>query len=163
MLTLSQSIFFVAAFASVGTVLPAAAQTPAGMLECNVSPSVRAGATSSKALSCIFHAVNGPLEYYNGTLNMTGVDVGFTDAGHLSWGVAIAGPYPPQYPLVGTYTGASGGLTVLAGAEANTLVGGNGSSVSLQPLSVSTQTGLDINLGIASLTLIPAENVPPPR
>jgi hypothetical protein len=159
-----RTLFAAAALAGLGVAIPATAQTPAGMLECNVSPPASDVVVTTKALSCVFHPTSGPIEFYQGTLNTVGLDIGFTGAGKLSWGVAVAGPYPGRYPLAGTFSGASGGLTIGAGAEANTLVGGNGNSINLQPLSVSEQTGLDINAGVSSLTLVPSgpDVIPPP-
>jgi hypothetical protein len=44
------------------------------------------------------------------------------------------------------------------------MVGGAGHQFALQPLSVQTQTGLDLAGGVSSMTLRPApEEAPPPR
>jgi hypothetical protein len=43
-----------------------------------------------------------------------------------------------------------------AGLGANVLVGGNGRSIALQPLSVSATTGLNIAAGVGDLFLEPA-------
>ena len=51
---------------------------------------------------------------------------------------------PPPKPTVG------------AGAGANVLVGGSNRTVSLQPVSVQGQTGLNLAAGVAELTLRPA-------
>ncbi len=163
MLHLSHRTLFAAAvLAGIGASLPAAAQGPAGMLECNLSPRVGAVVTSGRALSCIFHPISGPPQFYTGAITTLGVDIGFTGPGKLSWGVAIAAPSQDPFPLAGTFTGATAGVTIVAGADANSLVGGNGNTVSLQPLSVSTQTGIDITAGIGTLTLTPVTPPPPP-
>ncbi|MGH6839762.1 MAG: DUF992 domain-containing protein, partial [Methylocella sp.] len=49
-----------------------------------------------------------------------------------------------------------------AGGSANTLVGGYGDSISLQPLSGET-TGLNLSAGIGALTLQPIAAGPPGR
>jgi hypothetical protein len=136
------------------------AQTPAGMLECNVSGGVGAVVTSTKSLACTFTPVNGTPENYDGSLSTLGLDVGFTDSAHLSWAVAMADLSPRPFPLAGSYAGATAGVAVGPGAKANTLVGTNGIGISLQPLSVATQTGLDLSAGVGSLTLTPV--LPPP-
>ncbi len=156
-------VFAAMTAACMSSSFPSAAQTPAGMLECDVSAGSGAVVTSTKALSCLFRPVNGAPERYDGTLSTLGVDVGFTDVGHLSWGVAMADLSPNPFPLAGSYSGATAGLTVGAGAKANTLIGGNGNSISLQPLSVATQTGLDVSAGIGSLTLTPVLPQPAPH
>jgi hypothetical protein len=158
--------FTLAVLASVGFFAGidrfALAQTPAGLLECNISGGVGAVVTSTKSLACTFRPVNGTAENYDGTLSTLGVDVGFTDAGRLTWAVAMADLSPKPFPLAGSYAGATAGIAVGPGAKANTLVGGNGNGISLQPLSVATQTGLDLSAGIGSLTLTPALQAPPP-
>jgi hypothetical protein len=58
--------------------------------------------------------------------------------------------------LAGTYTGATGEATVGAGVGANVLVGGSNRTVSLQPLSVQGQAGLNVAAGVAELRLRPA-------
>ncbi len=161
-----RALFTAAILAGIAAALPAAAQAPvpapAGMLECNVSPSVGAVVTSGRALSCIYHPTNGGVEFYTGSITTVGVDLGVTGPGKLSWGVLIAAPTADPFPLAGTFTGATAGLTVVAGLDANSLVGGNGNTVSLQPLSVSTQTGVDITAGVSTLTLKAVVPPPPP-
>jgi hypothetical protein len=132
------------------------------MLECDVSGGVGAVVTSTKALYCTFHPVNGIPEDYQGSITTLGVDVGYTGAGHLQWAVAMADLSPRPFPLAGSYAGATAGVSVGSGAKANTLVGTNGIGISLQPLSVSTQTGLDLSAGVGSLTLTPVLPPPPP-
>ena len=58
--------------------------------------------------------------------------------------------------LAGHYGGASGEATVGAGVGANVLVGGSNRTVTLQPLSVQGQAGLNVAVGVASLDLRPA-------
>jgi hypothetical protein len=135
------------------------------MLECNASSNASNVVTSGKALSCVFHPTSGPVEFYTGSLTTVGVDIGFTGPGKLSWGVVVATPASNPFPLAGTFSGGTAGVTLLAGVDANSLVGGNGNSISLQPLSVSTQTGIDITAGVATLTLTPVipPAAPPPH
>jgi hypothetical protein len=148
--------------AAIGGVSPVFAQAPVGTLDCNVAPSTEQGLMTTKLVSCIFHSVNGYPEKYTGTLSLTGLDIGMTNEGRLSWAVVMAA-HPEPYALAGTYSGASAGLTILGGANANALVSTSGNSVSLQPVSVSMQSGLNLTAGVGSLTLAPAyPDVPPP-
>ena len=94
----------------------------------------------------------GPPEAYTGTLTIVGVDVGFTTSSAIVWGVftdtnRFAGM------LTGTYVGATAQATAVAGVGANALVGGSNHSVSLQPLSVQGQVGLNAAGGIGALEL----------
>jgi len=60
--------------------------------------------------------------------------------------------------LSGTYTGVGAQASAGAGVGANVLVGGTGRAFSLQPVSISGQTGLNIAGGVTTVTLLP----PPP-
>ena len=144
----------IAALAALAMTGAAQAQSAAGMLECNVSGGTGFIITSSKALDCYFVPSNGaPKERYLGTINRFGLDVGITGPGKLAWGVLAPGGYPAPGALQGVYSGVGGGATVGAGATANVLVGGNGSNLSLQPLSVSGQIGLNLTAGVGQMTL----------
>ena len=62
----------------------------------------------------------------------------------------------PYGALAGQYAGASAEATVGAGVGANALMGGSNRTVTLQPLSVQGQAGLNLAAGVAGLTLRPA-------
>ncbi|MGE4247557.1 MAG: DUF992 domain-containing protein, partial [Parvibaculaceae bacterium] len=55
--------------------------------------------------------------------------------------------------LSGTYVGATAEATAAIGAGANILVGGFNKNVTLQPVSLSGQTGLNVAAGVAELVL----------
>ena len=55
--------------------------------------------------------------------------------------------------LAGDYVGATGEATVAVGLGANVLIGGSNRTVALQPLSVTGQTGLNLAVGVADLSL----------
>jgi hypothetical protein len=55
--------------------------------------------------------------------------------------------------LAGEYAGASAEATVGAGAGANVLVGGSNRTITLQPISVQGQVGLNLAVGVAGLNL----------
>lgn len=55
--------------------------------------------------------------------------------------------------LAGRYVGASGSASLGVGVGANALIGGSHRSIALQPLSIERQTGVNLALGIAGLTL----------
>ena len=60
--------------------------------------------------------------------------------------------------LAGDYVGASAEVTAAVGAGANLLVGGSGNTFTLQPLSVQTQTGLNLAVGVTSFQLRSMDN-----
>ena len=78
-----------------------------------------------------------------------------TSNGQMVW--AVFAPSNRKFgALAGHYVGGTAEATVGAGVGANALVGGSNRTVTLQPLSVTGQTGLNVAAGVAELTLRPA-------
>ena len=124
-----------------------------GTLSCNVAAGWGFVFGSSKALHCVFSHAGGPPEHYNGSISKFGVDIGYTTGGVLVWGVfaPTAGIGPGA--LAGNYGGATGSATVGVGVGANVLVGGSNRSISLQPVSIEGNTGLNVAAGIGAINL----------
>ncbi|WP_018183245.1 DUF992 domain-containing protein [Kaistia granuli] len=135
---------------SASTVVPASAATRTGTLVCTVAPGMGFLIGSSKRLDCQFNSKTGR-ERYTGRINKLGLDIGITTGGKIAW--AVLEPSRRHGDLGGTYVGASAEATAGVGLGANVLVGGGNGGISLQPLSVSGQKGLDIAAGIGSITL----------
>ncbi len=139
---------------------PALAQQSApakvGTLNCDISGGIGMIVASKKQVTCMFTpSAAGPKEVYVGSINKFGLDVGATTAGEMVW--AVYAPTSKKIAaLAGTYTGASAEATVGAGLGANVLLGGSDRTVSLQPISVQGQAGLNLAAGVASLELRPA-------
>jgi len=98
-----------------------------------------------------------PPEAYVGVMGTIGLDVGITAGGVMAWGVFAPTAGPMRGGLAGTYVGASGAIGVGVGVGANVLFGGSGRSISLQPLSVEGSVGVNLSLGVSSLTLALAQ------
>jgi hypothetical protein len=135
--------------------LPAQAQDQIGLLECNVAPGVGYGITSSRTLACRFRPTQGRAEYYVGTISRLGLDLGTTGPGRLVWGV-LAPSIDGHYALAGHYVGATAEISFGPGVGGNALISDSGNTITLQPLSVNTQNGVDLAAGVADLTLDPA-------
>ncbi|RVA55144.1 DUF992 domain-containing protein, partial [Mesorhizobium sp. M7A.F.Ca.US.001.01.1.1] len=54
--------------------------------------------------------------------------------------------------------GASAEVTAAVGAGANLLVGGSAQAFTLQPLSLQTQTGMNLAIGVSQFQLRSTEN-----
>lgn len=138
--------------AAVVASAPAEARVRAGLLTCQVAPGVGVIFGSQKDVMCQYRSVRGFTERYVGRITRVGLDIGFTTGGTLTWAV-----YAPSRrvrgALAGDYVGATAAATVGVGLGANALVGGSNRSITLQPLSVDTQQGLDLALGVGSLQL----------
>ena len=143
---------------TVALLSPASAQTPpttsAGVLTCQMAPSIGLIFGSRQKMACRF-APNGPYppEAYVGVMGTIGLDVGITAGGVMAWGVFAPTQGPMRGGLAGTYVGASGAIGVGVGVGANLLFGGTGRSIALQPLSVEGSVGINLSLGVSSLTL----------
>lgn len=105
-----------------------------------------------KALNCEYKSVRGWRENYIGQISRGGLDIGFTTSGKLAWAVYAPAKRGPG-ALTGDYGGASVEATVGGGGGANVLVGGFRRSISLQPISVATQHGLDFAVTISEMEL----------
>ena len=134
----------------------AMAQQPsvaAGTLTCDVSAGIGLIIGSRKSVACTFApSYPGPVEYYNGTISKFGVDLGATAASVMVW-LVYAPTSRPVGALAGQYVGATGEATVGVGLGANVLVGGSNRTVTLQPVSIQGQTGLNVAGGVAELAL----------
>jgi hypothetical protein len=124
-----------------------------GTLTCNVAAGWGFVFGSSKALRCTFAHPGGRPEHYAGSINKFGVDIGYTEGGVLVWGVFAPTADVAPGTLSGNYVGATGSATVGVGAGANVLVGGSNRTISLQPVSIEGNTGLNVAAGIGSITL----------
>jgi hypothetical protein len=143
-------------------VSPAVAQQPpganVGTLTCKMAPSIGLIFGSRQRMACRF-TPNGPNppEAYVGVMGTIGLDVGITAGGVMAWGVFAPTAGPKRGALAGTYVGASGAIGVGVGVGANLLFGGTGRSVAFQPLSVEGSVGINLSLGVSSLTLALAQ------
>ena len=146
--------------AAVALPAPAMAQAPnrtrAGTLTCDISGGIGMIIASKKEVTCMFTPSGpGPREVYVGSITKFGLDVGATAGGEMVW--QVLAPSTRKFgALAGHYAGASGEATVGAGVGANVLVGGSDRTVTLQPVSVQGQVGLNLAVGVAGLDLQPA-------
>lgn len=133
---------------------PAQAQgVKAGVLSCNVASGFGFIFGSSRAVNCTFSPPGGPPQRYVGSIDQFGVDIGYTAGGVLVWTVLAPTTSPAPGSLAGSYGGVTASATVAVGVGANVLVGGSNNTISLQPLSIEGNTGLNVAAGVAALTL----------
>jgi Protein of unknown function (DUF992) len=136
---------------------PAAAQqsggTKIGVLTCKTSASLGLIIGSHQRIRCGFAPDNGPPENYEGHIGRLGLDLGVKGGGVMTWAVFAPVNGYHHGALAGTYVGGSGSASLGVGVGANALLGGSHKSVALQPLSVEGNVGVNLALGVASLTL----------
>ncbi len=128
-------------------------RTKVGTLTCDIAGGIGMIIASKKDVTCMFTPSQpGPREVYVGSIRKFGLDVGATSGGEMIW--AVFAPSNKRFgALAGSYGGASAEATVGAGVGANVLVGGSDRTVTLQPVSVQGQTGLNLAVGVSGLEL----------
>lgn len=149
------SIGAFAGLALAASLGPAAAQSgvQAGVLECRGSGSIGFVIGSVHEFTCIFRPVAGPVLPYHAIVRKVGLDLGVTEGSALAWAVFTPTRDIGPGDLAGNYAGVTAGAAVGVGGNANVLVGGSNSSVSLQPVSLQGQTGLNLAVGVADMEL----------
>jgi len=125
----------------------------AGSLTCNADSGWGFVIGSTTDLKCTYTDGGGRIEHYTGKITKLGVDIGYHGAGVLVWAVVAPSTNPSKAALAGAYVGVTAGATAGAGVSGNALVGGFERSITLQPLSVGGETGLNVAAGLAGLSL----------
>jgi uncharacterized protein DUF992 len=125
-----------------------------GGLTCNTGPRIGLVLGSRQDMRCVFRASGTGRQYaYTGTIRRLGLDVGVTRGGTLFWAVFARNSQIGRGTLRGNYAGASANVAVGLGLGAKALIGGSRRTISLQPLSVEGQIGINLALGVTNLTL----------
>ncbi len=128
----------------------------AGLLTCGVKGGVSFIVGSTKELRCNFRVTpNDPGERYEGRIEKFGLDIGVTDNALLSWTVLAPTNRIATGALAGKYYGVAADASLGVGGGANVLIGGSNHTISLQPVSVQGQTGLNAAVAVASVELMP--------
>ena len=132
-----------------------------GVLDCAIGGGTGFIFGSTKDLSCTFTPADTTFapEAYFGVVNKYGLDIGTTSQTVMQWLVLtpLDNIYAPG-ALAGDYVGASAEVTAAVGAGANLLVGGSRQAFTLQPLSLQTQTGINLAIGVSQFQLRSASN-----
>jgi hypothetical protein len=137
---------------TLGLTSAASAATRVGVLRCYVENGAGYVVGSAHLARCSFTSETGRRERYRGIIKRVGLDVGYTGRAVIVWAV-FAPSDLRRHALTGDYVGASADLAVGIGGGGNVLVGGNRRTVSLQPVSFKTETGLAVAVGAAELEL----------
>jgi len=133
--------------------------TKVGVLTCKTVPGSGLNLLihSTVDVKCAFKSTaGGSPEHYKGETGIgLGVDVNVKRQQTIGYTVLSADFKPGTYQLAGKYGGVEGSATVGVGVGASVLVGGNDRSISLQPIAISTSTGLGVTGGFNYLYLQP--------
>jgi Protein of unknown function (DUF992) len=138
---------------ALGTPAQAAPGVQVGVLTCNVSSGWGFVFGSTRSVRCTFAPAPGHAEHYAGHISKFGVDIGYLQGAVMVWAVIAPTSSVAPGALAGHYVGATGSASVGVGAGANVLVGGFNRSITLQPVSIEGNAGLNVAAGVAELTL----------
>ncbi len=128
-----------------------------GHLDCGIKGGISFAFQSTRELRCVFRPrLSTDGELYEGQIKKYGLDIGVTDNARMTWVVLAPTELPiNQGALMGQYIGVAADASVGVGGGANMLIGGSNGTISLQPLSVQEQTGLNAALAVAEVELVP--------
>ena len=149
----SAGLAAIVALAPIGAM--AQNSTQVGTLACDVSAGLGLFVVEKQQLTCVFTQDSGT-ENYVGSIDQFGVALGEVAAGHLVWGVLAATSGLPKGALDGTYSGVGANASLGVGGGANILIGGSNRTLSLQPISIEGQTGINIAGGVTTVKLTQA-------
>lgn len=143
------------AIAATVAAAPATAQSrvQSGVLECLSNPTFGAIVGSVRTMNCVFKPSEGPEQYYSGTRARVGIDLGVQAGAAIAWAVLAPTRQLGPGELAGTYAGVSADAAAGLGVGANALIGGSNDTITLQPLSLEGQVGVNLALGVSTLTL----------
>ncbi len=126
----------------VAATAPAHAEAQVGLLSCRSANAASYVIVSNQPFNCVFTPTSGgPAQYYQANVRRFGAQAGFSNNTALEWAVFAPSLGVGPGALAGTYGGVSAGAAFGVGVGANGLVGGNGNSFSLQPVSFEGQGG----------------------
>jgi hypothetical protein len=123
-----------------------------GVMTCHVSSGWGFVFGSTRDLRCVFTG-GGRTENYTGKISKFGVDIGYQQSGVLLWAVFAPSTDLKAGALTGAYGGVTAGAAAGVGGNANVLVGGSTKSISLQPVSIEGDKGINLAVGIAAISL----------
>jgi Protein of unknown function (DUF992) len=126
----------------IAATTPAHAEVQVGLLSCRSVNAASYVIVSDQPFNCIFTpSAGGPAQYYQADIRRFGAQAGFSNNVALEWAVFAPGLNLGPGALGGIYGGFSAGAAFGVGVGANGLVGGNGNSFALQPVSFEGQGG----------------------
>jgi hypothetical protein len=135
-----------------------------GTLQCHISGGVGMILMENQVLDCVYQGVRGGKpSHYIGRLTNVGADIGINGPGVMTWEVLAAVKQQTPGELAGDYVGVQGDVAAGPGVGGAVLVGGSQNAFSLQPVSFSLNSGLDLSVGFGKISLhyMPVTAAPP--
>ena len=132
------------------------ARIEVGYLKCTQSASGGNILRATEEFVCVLDSAEPGRadETYAGVITKWGINLSDTDQRTIRWVVLASSNEVEPGALAGDYGGLSADVSLGLGIGLNALVGGAKKSITLQPLSVSTQSGIGLAAGVEKLTLV---------
>ncbi len=125
-----------------------------GVLRCHIYAGTNFIIGSTKSLRCKLRGKSGkPLGRYRGKIERLGIDLGQASKTVMAWTVIAPTRGFRRSSLDGDYVGVSADVAIGVGGGAKVLVGGSRDTITLQPLSLQAQRGLNLAIAVAGMTL----------
>ncbi len=125
-----------------------------GVLRCHIYAGTNFIIGSTKTLRCKLRGKSGKLlGRYRGEINRFGLDLGQASRTVMAWTVLAPTRGFRRSSLDGEYVGVSADVAIGVGGGAKVLVGGSRDTITLQPLSLQAQRGLNLALAVAGMSL----------
>ncbi|HYD15279.1 MAG TPA: DUF992 domain-containing protein [Hyphomicrobium sp.] len=132
----------------------AQAKIRAGTLTCEGGAGIGLVLGSKKSYACSYKSASGRYNTeYSASITKIGLDIGVTGESVIVWTVLASTEEDVQRGLRGNYAGATADASLGIGGGAKVLVGGSNNSIVLQPVSVQGQTGVNLAVGVAELSI----------
>ena len=141
------------AFVIVPAASAAESGVKVGVLTCKVEPGWSYIVGSTRPLECEYSPSKGKGEHYIGKVEKVGVDLGYVSGATIIWAVIAPTSDIRRGALEGEYGGVSASVAVGVGVGANVLLGGLDKSITLQPVSIEGQSGVNLAAGVTGITL----------
>ena len=152
------AVAVVAAVASPAPTMAQGERVKAGTLTCDISGGIGLIIASKKDVTCMFTPSQpGPREVYTGGIDKFGLDLGATAGGEMVW--AVYAPTTRRFGALAGRYGCERGSDGRRRSGANVLIGGSNRTVTLQPVSVQGQAGLNVAPAWRSLNCARRDNL----
>ncbi len=142
---------------AAGSALPAQARELPSQLRCRVAGGFGFFVAGRRAITCTYYRPDDRVEFYTGSSDKLGIDLGPANAQKLNFVVKGALVEKPG-ELDGKFVGAQAGIDIGFGASSEALVGGATGHVALVPFTPSSfyapdSTGLNVAAGLGIFEL----------
>ncbi len=125
----------------------------AGTLTCHLTNVSNVILFAEENFDCTYRSAGGDKTAYLGQISKLGINLAYKDGQVLKWAVLAPATYRGPGILEGGYVGVSTEVSVGVGVGGRVLVGGSRHQITLQPISVSAQSGFGASVTLDSLKL----------